>query len=191
MATLCSPRGSPAKLRTSSASVSYNGRPWVVSPAQVPHSPLAHGPNEREVMQNLNNRLASYLENVCALEKSNQQLEIKIREKLSEDTGVKKDYSDYFTLIKTLSKQITDSVSENTKLLLAIDNGRLAADDLKEKWSTEFALHQSMERDLNSLRKAKENHAVLNDSLRADVDSLQSELLSLKNDHKQVPLIIY
>ncbi|XP_075690339.1 keratin, type I cytoskeletal 18-like [Rhinoderma darwinii] len=185
MATLCSPRGSPYKLRTSSASVSYDGRPWVVSPAQALNSPLANGPNDKEVMQNLNNRLASYLEKVCALEKSNKQLEIQIREKLSEDTAVKKDYSDYFTLINTLRKQITDSISDNTNLLLAIDNSKLAADDFKEKWNTESAFRQAVERDSNSLRKAKDDHVIVNDSLRADVDSLQGQLLTLKNDHKQ------
>ncbi|XP_044124209.1 keratin, type I cytoskeletal 18-like [Bufo gargarizans] len=178
MATLCSLRGSPSKLRTSSASVSYDGRPWKTSP-------LSNGPNDKEVMQDLNNRLANYLENVCALEKSNQQLEIQIRDKLKEGAAERKDYSDYFTLINTLSKQITDSISENTKLLLAIDNRRLAADDFMEKWNIESALRQSVERDMNSLRKAKEDHNVINDSLRADVDSLQSELLTLKNDHKQ------
>ncbi|XP_073495842.1 keratin, type I cytoskeletal 18-like [Phyllobates terribilis] len=186
MATLCSLRGSPSKLRTSSANVTYNGRPWLDSPIHVLSSSLAaHGSNEKEMMQNLNNRLASYLEKVNALEKSNKQLEIQIREKLSEGAAVKKDYSDYFTLINTLKKQITDSVSENTKLLLAIDNSKLAADDFKEKWGTESALRQSAERDMNSLRKAKEDHVVINDGLRVDVESLQSELLTLKNDHTQ------
>ncbi|XP_073429269.1 keratin, type I cytoskeletal 18-B-like isoform X2 [Dendrobates tinctorius] len=185
MATQCSLRGSPSKLRTSSAHVSYNGRPWVEFPAQVFSSSLTHGSNEKEVMQNLNNRLASYLEKVNALEKSNKQLEIQIRKKLSEDVAVKKDYSDYFTLINTLKKQITDSISENTKLLLAIDNSKLAADDFKEKWGMESALRQSVERDMNSLRKAKEDHVVINDSLRADVESLQSELLTVQSDHKQ------
>ncbi|XP_056394830.1 keratin, type I cytoskeletal 18-like [Hyla sarda] len=185
MATLCSLRGSPAKLRTSSASVSYDGRPWTVSASTVLSSSLDHGSNEKEVMQNLNSRLASYLEKVCALEKSNQQLEIQIREKLSEKAIVKKDYSDYFTLINTLRKQITDTVSENTKLLLAIDNSKLAADDFKEKWNTECALRQSVERDMNALRKVRDDHAVICDSLSTDVDSLQSELLTLKKDHKE------
>ncbi|KAM3910564.1 keratin, type I cytoskeletal 18-like [Leptodactylus fuscus] len=185
MATLVSLRGSPSRLRTSSASVSYDGRPWAVSSAQVLSSSLAQGSNDKEVMQNLNNRLASYLEKVCALEKSNKQLEIQIREKLSEGGAVRKDYSDYFTLIDTLRKQITGAISENTRLLLAIDNSKLAADDFKEKWSTESALRQSVERDMNSLRKVKEEHVVINDSLRADVDSLQNELLTLQSDHKQ------
>ncbi|XP_077139611.1 keratin, type I cytoskeletal 18-like [Ranitomeya variabilis] len=185
MATLCSLLGSPSKLRTSSANVSYNGRPWVEFPAQVLSSSLAHGSNEKEVMQNLNNRLASYLEKVNDLEKSNKQLEIQIRKKLSEDVAVKKDYSDYFTLINTLKKQITDSISENTKLLLAIDNSKLAANDFKEKWGTELALRHSVERDMNSLRKTKEEHVVINDSLRADVESLQSELRTVQSDHKQ------
>ncbi|XP_069842224.1 keratin, type I cytoskeletal 18-A-like [Dendropsophus ebraccatus] len=185
MATLCSLRASPLKLRTSSASVSYDGRPWVASTAPVLNSSPDNGINDKEVMQNLNSRLASYLEKVSALEKSNQQLEIQIREKLSENAIVKKDYSDYYTTINTLRKQITNAVSENTKLLLAIDNSKLAADDFKDKWSTESALRQSVERDMNALRKAKDDHIVICDSLRTDVDSLESELLTLKKDHKQ------
>ncbi|XP_063793010.1 keratin, type I cytoskeletal 18-like [Pseudophryne corroboree] len=185
MASLSLLHGGSRRLRTSSASISYDGRPRIVSSAPEFSLPLDHGSNEKEVMQNLNNRLASYLDKVCALEKSNKQLEIQIREKLSVGTAVRKDYSDQFNLINTLRKKIADSISENTKRLLAIDNSKLAADDFREKWTTESALRQSVERDMVSLRKAKENHESLNDSLRADLGTLDNELLTLKNDHKQ------
>ncbi|XP_075042162.1 keratin, type I cytoskeletal 18-A-like [Mixophyes fleayi] len=185
MASLYSLRGGSSRLRTSSASVSYDGRPRLMSSAPMFSSQLDHGLNEKEVMQNLNNRLASYLEKVCSLEKSNKQLENQIREKLSVDTAARKDYSNQLNLIDSFTKQITNSISENTKILLAIDNSKLAADDFREKWNVESALRQSVERDMGSLRKTKENHESLNDSLGADLGILSNELLTLKNDHKQ------
>lgn len=57
------------------------------------------------------------------------------------------------------------------------------------RFNTESALRQSVEKDANALRKAKEMNEALNESLRADLDSLQNELLTLKADHEQVLLI--
>ncbi|XP_068105846.1 keratin, type I cytoskeletal 18-B-like [Hyperolius riggenbachi] len=185
MASLCSPRGNPSKLRFSSSSVSYDGKPWALSSGPVLSAALSTAPNDKEVMQNLNNRLASYLEKVVTLEKSNKQLEIQIREKLAASNVERKDYSDQYNLINSLRKQIADTVTENTRLLLAIDNTKLASDDFQEKWSTESVLRQSVERDMNSLRKSKESNEAINDSLRADLDDLQNELLTLKADHKK------
>ncbi|XP_072286283.1 keratin, type I cytoskeletal 18-like [Pyxicephalus adspersus] len=185
MASLCSPRGGSSKLRFSSASMSYDVKPWAVSSAPVLNTSLSNASNEKEVMQNLNNRLASYLEKVASLEKSNRQLEIQIREKLAENSPVERDYTDQYNLINVLKKQIADTILENTRLLLAIDNTKLASDDFQEKLNTESALRQSVERDMNALRKAKETHEALNDSLRADLDSLQNELMTLKADHEQ------
>ncbi|KAM5146681.1 keratin, type I cytoskeletal 18-A-like [Mantella aurantiaca] len=185
MASLCSPRGGPSKFRFSSASISYDGKPWAVSSAPALNTELSNGTNEKEVMQNLNNRLATYLEKVTSLEKSNQQLEIQIREKLASNNPEKKDYKDQYNLIHGLRKQIADSIFENTRLLLAIDNTKLASDDFQEKLGTESALRHSVERDMNALRKAKETNEAINESLRADLDSLQNELLTLKADHEQ------
>ncbi|XP_073456762.1 keratin, type I cytoskeletal 18-A-like [Aquarana catesbeiana] len=185
MASLVSPRGGSSKLRFSSASVAYDGKPWAVSSTPALNSALSNGSNEKDVMQNLNNRLASYLEKVASLEKSNQQLEFQIREKLSTSDSVKRDYTDKYNLIHVLRKQIADSILENTRLLLGIDNTKLAIDDFQEKFNTESALRQSVEKDANALRKAKEMNEALNESLRADLDSLQNELLTLKADHEQ------
>ncbi|KAM4664722.1 keratin, type I cytoskeletal 18-like [Discoglossus pictus] len=175
--------------RSSSASLSNYGRPWSVSTAPKISSTATMVPlgsvNEKEQMQNLNNRLASYLEMVSALEKTNKHLENKIREKLSEEKVGSKDYSKQFELIKTLQKQIADSISENTNLLLTIDNTKLAIDDFRVKWGTECALRQSVEADIGSLVKVKDNHQSLNLGLQTEVDSLQNELLNLQKNHQQ------
>ncbi|KAG8447878.1 hypothetical protein GDO86_015116 [Hymenochirus boettgeri] len=134
-------------------------------------------------MQDLNNRLASYLEKVTSLENSNKQLEVQIREKVLDIKPKQKDFSAQFNLIKNLQNQITDSVIQNTKLLLAIDNNKLAVDDFRVKWNTESAIRHCVEKDLHAITKVKEDHDSVNYSMKIELEGLESELLSLKNNH--------
>lgn len=67
--------------------------------------------NEKVTMQNLNDRLASYLENVRALEEANADLEQKIKgwyEKFGPGScrGLDHDYSRYFPIISDLKNQV-------------------------------------------------------------------------------------
>ena len=67
--------------------------------------------NEKVTMQNLNDRLASYLENVQALEEANADLEQKIKdwyEKFGPGScrGLDHDYSRYFPIIDDLKNQV-------------------------------------------------------------------------------------
>ena len=67
--------------------------------------------NEKVTMQNLNDRLASYLENVRALEEANADLEQKIKgwyEKYGPGSGrqLAHDYSKYFSVTEDLKRQV-------------------------------------------------------------------------------------
>ena len=71
--------------------------------------------NEKVTMQNLNDRLASYLDNVRALEEANADLEQKIKgwyEKFGPGScrGLDHDYSRYFTVIDDLRNQVRNTV---------------------------------------------------------------------------------
>ena len=73
------------------------------------------GGSEKETMQNLNDRLASYLDNVRALEEANSDLEQKIKgwyEKFGPGScrGLDHDYSRYFTVIDDLRNQVRNTV---------------------------------------------------------------------------------
>lgn len=68
------------------------------------------GFNEKSTMQNLNDRLASYLEKVRSLEKANAQLEIQIREWYEKRTPVSRDYSHYYVTIEDLRKKVSDFI---------------------------------------------------------------------------------
>lgn len=75
------------------------------------------GDNKKATMQNLNYRLASYLEKVRRLEKENEQLEKKIREWYKSRTVVSHDFSKYLDIIKDLQDKVRGgrSLSLNMK----------------------------------------------------------------------------
>lgn len=66
--------------------------------------------SEKETMQNLNDRLASYLGKVRALEEANAELESKIREwyetRRTGGAGPQGDYSKYYPLIEDLKNKV-------------------------------------------------------------------------------------
>ncbi|NUN34787.1 hypothetical protein GJQ63_26245, partial [Escherichia coli] len=118
---------------------------------------LLSGGNEKQTMQNLNDRLANYLDKVNALEDANSELEKKIREwyaKQSPTSTTKDiDYSGYYKTIEELKAKILAADIENGTLILAIDNTRLTADDFKLKYENELFFCQAVDADNNGLRR--------------------------------------
>uniref|UniRef100_D3Z7Y6 Keratin, type I cytoskeletal 20 n=1 Tax=Rattus norvegicus TaxID=10116 RepID=D3Z7Y6_RAT len=93
------------------------------------------GGNEKLAMQNLNDRLASYLEKVRSLEQSNSKLEAQIKQWYETNApSTIRDYSSYYAQIKELQDQIKDAQIENARCVLQIDNAKLAAEDFRLKW---------------------------------------------------------
>ncbi|OCT65618.1 hypothetical protein XELAEV_18041857mg [Xenopus laevis] len=186
MASLCFVPAGSTNFKTSAVSLSQDGAPCAVSMStKITASPILPSGlrDDKEVMQNLNSRLATYLEKVGALEKSNKQLESQIQQKILDQKPLQKSYSAQLSLIKDLQNQIAESVSQNTKLEQEIDNNKLAADDFHVKWSTESAVCQSVEKDIRSLRKVKEDHDTINISIKVELEGLKNEWLTLQNSH--------
>lgn len=134
-------------------------------------------------MQDLNDRLASYLERVRSLESANQNLEVQIRQHM-EKKGPSKDWSPYFNTLEQLRKQVFDSTVENSQLVLQIDNARLAADDFRVKYESELAIRLSVETDITGLRKVIDDTNVSRLNLENEIESLKEELMFLKKTHE-------
>ncbi|NWU88757.1 K1C20 protein, partial [Upupa epops] len=142
--------------------------------------------NEKSTMQNLNDRLASYLERVRSLEKANSLLEKQITEWCEKNTvSVRQDYSSYFKTIEDLQKKITVAQLDNAKLVLQIDNAKLAADDFRLKFENEFLLKQSVEGDINGLHRVRDDLTLTNSDLESQIESVNEELVFLKKNHEE------
>ncbi|XP_028745383.1 keratin, type I cytoskeletal 26 [Peromyscus leucopus] len=146
--------------------------------------------NEKVTMQNLNDRLALYLNHVSALEEANTDLEKKIEgwyEKYGpgRGRGLDYDYSKYFSVIEDLKRQIVSMTTCNANLILQNDNARLTADDFKMKYENELALHQSVEADTNGLRRVLDELTLSTTDLEIQCEALSEELTYLQKNHEE------
>ncbi|KAE8574772.1 hypothetical protein XENTR_v10003575 [Xenopus tropicalis] len=143
---------------------------------------------EKHTMQNLNDRLAAYLDKVRALETANHHLEVQIKEWYEANMHCYKernDYSKYMVVIEELRRQITNGTPANARILLQIDNAKLAADDFRMKYENELALRQSVESDVNGLRRVLDELTLARSDLELQLEGLNEELAFLKKNHQE------
>ncbi|XP_044047359.1 keratin 99 [Siniperca chuatsi] len=142
--------------------------------------------NGKVTMQNLNDRLASYLEKVHFLEAANRKLELQIREFYEKRApSVSKNFTGYFATISDLQAQISRRFSENQSTILQVDNARLAADDFRIKYEMEMNHCKMVESDVSRLRGVRDNLTLSISDLELQIEGLKEELLCLKSNHEE------
>ncbi|ROK70871.1 Keratin, type I cytoskeletal 19 [Anabarilius grahami] len=141
---------------------------------------------EKATMQNLNDRLASYLDKVHSLEAANATLERQIREYYEKKGPIcRRDYSCYLNTIDCLQEKIKDATINNGKILLRIDNSKLAAEDFRIKYENELSIRQCVKADIDNLRRILDKTCLAKADLEMQICALQEELVYLKKNHQE------
>ncbi|XP_061434683.1 keratin, type I cytoskeletal 18-like [Lethenteron reissneri] len=73
---------------------------------------------------------------------------------------------------------------ENTRLVLEIDNARLASEDFRIKWEAESALRETVEADAHELRRLSAEYCACRNQLACEQNVLQGEIHTLKDHHR-------
>ncbi|XP_075580978.1 keratin, type I cytoskeletal 18 [Pelecanus crispus] len=141
--------------------------------------------NEKETMQDLNERLATYLEKVRSLEQENRRLEVQIREVAARKGPGAQDWGRQWEAIEELRDKIFEATVENARAVLRIDNARLAADDFRVKYEAELAIRISVDNDIAGLRKVIDDTNMTRLQLEGEIESLKEELIFMKKNHEE------
>uniref|UniRef100_A0A667WJ64 Zgc:92380 n=1 Tax=Myripristis murdjan TaxID=586833 RepID=A0A667WJ64_9TELE len=155
----------------------------------APHTAAAPAPapGDKKTMRDLNERLSGYLGRVRQLERANQELEDQINDILAKRGAPEdRDWEEIEKPLADLRKKIKDKVMNNAKLLLQINNAKLANDDFKSKLEAEKQARRILEQDLAALKKEIDDTQLKRVQLENQIESLKDELALHQKDHKDV-----
>ncbi|KAM6334209.1 keratin, type I cytoskeletal 23 [Alca torda] len=144
------------------------------------------GGNEKQTMQNLNDRLAAYLDKVRSLEAANAQLESCIREwHKTKSHGKRHDFNQYEQNVTDMQRQIEDSKIANASILLQIDNANMASEDFRLKYEAEKSRRQGVQLDVENLRKELDGLTIITTDLEMEIEGLREEHILRRKDHEE------
>ncbi|MEQ2246050.1 hypothetical protein ILYODFUR_034259 [Ilyodon furcidens] len=141
--------------------------------------------NEKAMLQNLNDRLASYIQKVHSMAKENERLDKQISEWYMSKTVITHEYSAYLATIADLQDKIRAASTSNAKIYLEIDNSKLAAEDFKMKYENELSMRHAVDSDIAGLRKVLGDLNLNRMDLESEYESLKDEIIFLKKNHEE------
>uniref|UniRef100_A0A8C6VPX5 Keratin, type I cytoskeletal 20 n=1 Tax=Naja naja TaxID=35670 RepID=A0A8C6VPX5_NAJNA len=136
--------------------------------------------NEKTTMQNLNDRLAAYLEKVHSLETSNSVLEKQIREWYEKSSPiVKQDYNAFFKVIEDLQDKLRIEIDYFAIMTCYTFFLKI------NRYETELSLRLNVENDITGLQGLIDELTLVRTDLEHQIESLKEELAYLKKQHEE------
>merc|ERR1739838_1023478 len=146
--------------------------------------------SEKMEMQNLNHRLASYLDKVAILEKANFELEEKIKNWGIGRVVEARDFSAFLIVIEEIRSKMMAAGTAIAELILEVDNTKLAADDFRIKYESELGLRMSVDADIAGLKRMLGELALLKTDLVMQLEGLKEEKEYMTRNHEEDKLTI-
>uniref|UniRef100_A0A3P8SE19 IF rod domain-containing protein n=1 Tax=Amphiprion percula TaxID=161767 RepID=A0A3P8SE19_AMPPE len=142
---------------------------------------------EKQTMQQLNGRLASYLQQVQLLEAANQRLELQIQEELNRKCpGELRQLDRHLRRVSLLQNEIGDCFSAQTQVKLQLLGAQLDAFDLNVRCEKERERCDKVEAELSGLRELQAELKVHKlPELQSLLDNRMQHLVELQTQHQQ------
>merc|ERR1739838_179702 len=141
--------------------------------------------SEKMEMQNLNHRLASYLDKVAILEKANFELEEKIKNWGIGRVVEARDFSAFLIVIEEIRSKMMAAGTLIAELILEVDNTKLAADDFRIKYESELGLRMSVDADIAGLKRMLGELAMMKTDLVMQLEGLTEEKEYMTKNHEE------
>ncbi|XP_056226021.1 keratin, type I cytoskeletal 18-like isoform X2 [Seriola aureovittata] len=163
------------------------------SPAPPPAKPAAAAApapapspaDDKHTLRGLNGRLSGYLDRVKQLKEENDNLGKQIGEIVAKRKAPEgRDWDETGKPLEDLTNKIKDITMDNAKLLLQIDNTKLANDDFKNKLDDETKARKELEKDLEVLKKTMEDTKLNCEQSKKETDLVKDELARINKEHK-------
>ncbi|KAL7889935.1 hypothetical protein AOLI_G00021930 [Acnodon oligacanthus] len=141
--------------------------------------------NEKEQLQGLNDRFATFIEKVRSLEQQNKVLEVELvtlRQKQSEPSRLAELYQ---REIRELRAQLDEASGERDRTLLERDNVEEELQKLRSKYEGEARARDEAEQALRSYRKDVDDATVVRLELERRVESLLDEMDFMRKVHDE------
>ncbi|XP_077580013.1 keratin, type I cytoskeletal 18-like [Stigmatopora nigra] len=141
--------------------------------------------DDKETLRGLNSRLSGYLGRVQQLEEENRQLKDEIDDILGKrKTPEGRQWGELVKPLNNIKSKVKNITMCNAKLLLQIDNTKLANADFRNKLADETKARKVIENDLDELKKNIEDTNLSNKQTQKEIDLVKDELAIFEQDHK-------
>ncbi|XP_033911710.3 keratin-like protein KRT222 isoform X3 [Acipenser ruthenus] len=139
----------------------------------------------QEIMRDLNERLAGFLEQICSLEKVNQGLERQICGWMKIHGPQQKDWSQAEGALTQLRGEVHSLMVENANLTLQFDITHMDLNHLKTRCAAEESRTSLVEERVSALRKVQRCLDQQSCELQAELEMRRGEIRDLKLNHKE------